>query len=96
MTKTPNNSGFRYSHTLHLAWILLTLGLKIQLSANPQLASEEYKKGHYGKAINLYEKSLDQDSHSSSIHYNIGNAAYKMQNYKKKRCKKKILWPRRR
>lgn len=42
------------------------------------LATEAYNNGEYEKAIEAYDKILENDQHSAALYYNLGNAYYKL------------------
>ena len=44
------------------------------------LGNEEYKKGHYSEAIDLYTKAIETDEGKTAAFYGNRSAAYLMQN----------------
>ena len=42
-----------------------------------EAANSYYNEGNYGEAIELYEKIISYDLHSSKLYYNLGNAYYR-------------------
>ena len=53
-----------------------------QVNSIFDMANEEYKDGSYENAITLYEGLLSSPGiKAADIHYNIGNAAFKLDNY---------------
>jgi tetratricopeptide (TPR) repeat protein len=53
-----------------------------QVNSIFDLANEEYKAGAYENAITLYEGLLTSpDIKAADVHYNIGNAAFKLTNH---------------
>jgi len=41
--------------------------------------NEEYKKGNFQEALDVYRQILDSGKHSSSLYFNMGNCYYKLQ-----------------
>ncbi|KAA2219429.1 SH3 domain-containing protein [Maribacter flavus] len=41
-------------------------------------ATEAYNNGEYEKAIEAYDKILENNQHSAALYYNLGNAYYKL------------------
>ena len=42
-----------------------------------EAANSHYKEGNYGDSIELYERIISDDIHSSDLYYNLGNAYYR-------------------
>lgn len=42
-----------------------------------EAANSYYNEGNYGDSIELYEKIISYDLHSSKLYYNLGNAYYR-------------------
>jgi tetratricopeptide (TPR) repeat protein len=60
--------------------LILFIGFyaKAQDVARFEDATKAYNKGEYEKAIEDYQKILENGQHSAALYYNLGNAYYKM------------------
>lgn len=70
---------------IHLAGIILSLVFVATLFAQEQSlqqlfreGNQYFQKGEYAKAIESYQKILDQGYESGALYYNMGNAYFKM------------------
>ncbi|MDT0558206.1 tetratricopeptide repeat protein [Ichthyenterobacterium sp. W332] len=71
---------------IHIKQILITVVFfttSIIYSQNETLfqrGNDLYNQGKYEDAIEIYQKVIDSDKHSSELYFNLGNAHYKLNN----------------
>jgi len=58
-------------------FMFLYVGVFGQNNTLFEKATEAYNGGEFQKAIELYEKILENNQHSSALYFNLGNAFYK-------------------
>jgi len=66
--------------TKNISFLLLLMG-NFLFSQNITLFDQgntHYNEGNYQKAIDLYEKVLEDDFHSAALYFNLANAHYKL------------------
>ncbi|MCX6258669.1 MAG: tetratricopeptide repeat protein [Bacteroidia bacterium] len=76
---------FNKFSSIYISLLILTITLLLNgtvNAANPSdtlitAANNHYKKGEYGKAIEIYEKVLASGKESSELYFNLGNSYYK-------------------
>jgi len=64
-----------------LATLIAIFTVLLCSAQNNQLfeqATEAYNTGDFDKAVNYYNKILENGKHSSAVYYNLGNAYYKL------------------
>jgi tetratricopeptide (TPR) repeat protein len=75
------NSSYRLPFTIPLKIILLFLlaGIAQNISAQEvvQQANEAYTQGEFDRAIDLYQKVIEENGVSADAYYNIGNSYYR-------------------
>lgn len=64
-----------------LSAVLLLFALLFSAHARAADGEKFYQEGKYGQAVEVYKKSLKKDPDNPVLHYNLGAASYKNQNY---------------
>ena len=66
-----------------LLYLILLAGFIIPVQAGDTYgsANEAYEKGQYDEAVSLYQQFLNEEGEAAIVHYNLGNAYFKLSQY---------------